>query len=254
MQKEQIGINLYSVRELISGPDSFTAVLEQIRNIGYRAVELYEIPTGISPSKIRKVCDSLQLAICGIHSLNVVDDYKTICSVLNELDSEYVCYPYPEGIDLLDIGQLKELIYKLNKAGKYLKSCGKTLTYHNHQIEFQFHNGKLILDQILDGTDSLNVQFELDVYWIQNGGSNPENWIEKLNDRLPQIHLKDYRINSKGNPVSCQLGMGNLDMKKIISKAEKSGCKWFIVEQEDFSTSPITELACSYKFLEQFVY
>jgi sugar phosphate isomerase/epimerase len=36
--------------------------------------------------------------------------------------------------------------------------------------------------------------FELDAYWVQYSGMNPERWVRNLGDKLVSLHLKDFGV------------------------------------------------------------
>jgi len=76
-------------------------------------------------------------------------------------------------------------------------------------------------------------------------------WINRLFGRTPLIHLKEYRINDKFERETSELGAGNLDWPAIVAAAEKSGCQWYVVEQEQFTATPdkFEALAKSYQYL-----
>ena len=48
-----------------------------------------------------------------------------------------------------------------------------------------------------------------------------------------------------------EIGSGNLDWKAIVAAAEKSGCKWFIVEQDAHwaKDDPFLSLTMSFDYL-----
>ena len=46
---------------------------------------------------------------------------------------------------------------------------------------------------------------------------------------------------------------GNLDIKNIIKEAELSGCKWYIVEQDECQGDPFISIETSFNNLLKFV-
>ena len=50
-----------------------------------------------------------------------------------------------------------------------------------------------------------------------------------------------------------EIGNGNLDTKNIIKEAELSGCKWYIVEQDECQSDPFISIETSFKNLTKFV-
>ena len=90
---------------------------------------------------------------------------------------------------------------------------------------------------------------ELDTYWAQAGGADPAGYCARLSGRLPLLHLKDYVISPKNEPVTAALGEGNLSIPIILREAEMADCHWYIVEQED-AADPFADIATSYRYLK----
>ncbi|MEI8352769.1 MAG: sugar phosphate isomerase/epimerase, partial [bacterium] len=85
-------------------------------------------------------------------------------------------------------------------------------------------------------------------YWVQFGGGNPIEWCKKLENRLPLLHLKEYGI-VENKPTMLELGSGNLDWKRIVKAAKKSGTEWFIIEQDICRIDPFDSLKMSLEYL-----
>ena len=108
-----------------------------------------------------------------------------------------------------------------------------------------------MLDLLYAQTDARYLQAEIDTYWVQYGGGDPVAWCEKLAGRLPLLHLKDYMFTPAAKPAFAEIGSGNLDWKRIIAAAEKSGCQWFIVEQDTCPGDPFDSVAKSYRYIAE---
>ena len=67
---------------------------------------------------------------------------------------------------------------------------------------------------------------------------------------MPFIHLKDYAMTVERKPNYCEIGLGTLPFKRIISEAERSGCRWFIVEQDTCPGDPFESLRGSFNYLK----
>jgi sugar phosphate isomerase/epimerase len=131
-----------------------------------------------------------------------------------------------------------------------LRDAGITLCYHNHHQEFTKVGGRLLLHRIFSET---SLAGEPDTYWIQAGGGNPLQWVQKLaaQKRLPLIHLKDFRVTAKGEVQFAELGAGNLDFDPILAAATAGGCQSFIIEQDaTYGRDPFESLAESFHFLQ----
>lgn len=90
---------------------------------------------------------------------------------------------------------------------------------------------------------------ELDTYWVKRGGEDPVEYIRKLENRLPLLHIKD--MESGEEQFFAEIGDGILDFPAIAQAAEASGTKWLVVEQDLCRRPPFESLAISYRNLKQ---
>ena len=165
------------------------------------------------------------------------------------------CFMYFDEDTVLELrlNVLDKFIEDINIAGSILNKANKVLCYHNHALEFQKINNEIILERIYKNTDNIYIQGEPDVYWIQKGGHDPISWCKKLKNRLPLIHLKDFMMLNEHESYYAEIGNGNLDIKNIIKEAELSGCKWYIVEQDECQGDPFISIETSFNNLLKFV-
>lgn len=196
--------------------------------------------------------DGEGLTLCATHepSQQILEEPERVAERLNSLDCTLTAYPFPHDVDFDSEGSVQDLIAKLNRAGEVLYHAGQRLTYHNHQHEFRKLDGKVILDRIYEQTDPRYLQGEIDTYWVQYGGGDPVSYCEKLASRLPLIHLKDYAIGRDSLPVMTEIGSGNLNFKAIVAAAERSGCMWFVVEQDICPGDPFDSVRQSFDYIK----
>jgi sugar phosphate isomerase/epimerase len=252
MKINQVAAQLYTARELLKTPADIAKTLKRIRQAGYTAVQV----SGMGPipeDELNTILDGEGLTCCGTHEASdkILNEPAAVVARLKKLRCDFTAYPFPAGIDFESETSVGDLITKLEKSGEIFTREGLILTYHNHNHEFRRLNGKLILDMIYDSTSPKHVQGEPDTYWIHYGGGDVVDWCEKLKNRLPAIHLKDYRTNASNTPEFCEIGAGNLNWPRIISAAEASGCKWFIVEQDVCPGDPVDSLAQSFRYISE---
>ncbi len=250
MRIEQLGVQLYTLRDYLKTPADIVSSLKKVRQIGYRCVQV----SGMGPiedDELIRILNDEELICCAIHepSDKILNNPQAVVERLNNLDCRYTAYPYPGGVDFSSIQNVVTFARRLDAAGKVLREAGKVLAYHNHSIEFQRIEGRLILELIYENSSSKNLQAELDTYWVQHGGADPAEWCRKLQGRLPLLHMKDYVITNGNVPTFAEVGGGNLNWKNIIAEAEKAGCKWFLVEQDDCEGCPFESLEKSFKYI-----
>jgi sugar phosphate isomerase/epimerase len=252
MKAHQIAAQLYTCRDLLKTPADIAATLRRVRAAGYTAVQI----SGMGPigeAELMKILDGEGLTCCATHEPSnvILDEPAKVIDRLGKLRCEMTAYPFPANIDFQSEASVKGLIAKLDAAGAALAAAGQILCYHNHSHEFRKLGGRTILERIYAETSPRHVQGEPDTYWVQHGGGDNVEWCERLAGRLPCIHLKDYTINANNQPQYCEIGAGNLNFQKIVAAAERSGCRWFIVEQDVCPGDPVESLAQSYRYLAE---
>lgn len=121
----------------------------------------------------------------------------------------------------------------LAEVAKPLQDAGCVVGWHNHAFEFERVEGKLPMDLILAGSDTLMVEF--DVAWCVKGGEDPLPWIEANRTRIAGAHIKD--IAHEGEAMDedgwADVGMGTMDWPALMAALRKTACRWFIAEHDN---------------------
>ena len=83
--------------------------------------------------------------------------------------------------DYTSSSSVSSLATRLNKCGENLRKSGMELFYHNHNIELTLdEKGRRALDVLIDETEGDNLSFEIDTYWLNEGGSDSKEWMKKM--------------------------------------------------------------------------
>ncbi len=250
MKLTQVAAQCYTIRDACRTAADFAASMKKVKAIGYAAVQI----SGVGPipeAEIVKITAGEGLGICATHEggATICDDVQKVIDRLGKLGTPYTAYAYPH-VPLDTIEQVRALAKNLDRSGEVMRKAGQVLTYHNHALEFKRFGGVAALDIIYAETDAVNLQGEIDTYWVQTGGGDPVAWCEMLKNRLPLLHLKDYAVAANNQPaLITEIGNGNLDWTRIIAAAEVSGCRWFIVEQDTCPGDPFASLKTSFDFI-----
>jgi len=249
MKTHQIAAQLYTVRDFAKTPPEIAQTLKKIRAIGYQAVQL----SGLGPIAENELLALLKgegLTCCATHEDGnmILNEPQRVVERLQKLGCNLTAYAWPAGIKFDTLPEVKSFAARLNAAGKVLHEAGQVLCYHNHHIEFRRLARKPILEILFEETDPRYLQGEPDTYWVQHGGGDPVAWCERLKNRLPILHMKDYTVTTDNKATFAEIGNGNLNWKRIIPAAEAAGCQWFCIEQDTCPGDPFDSLKESFDY------
>lgn len=130
------------------------------------------------------------------------------------------------GLTSSDQSALQRKAEGLNAAGKYAKSKGLGLAYHNHAPEFA--QGGAEIEGLLRHTDPELVHLILDCGHAFRAKVDVAGFFARHHRRIDGVHLRDFRGDSQ-----VPLGEGDFDLAALaaaINKAQWSG--WVLNEEE----------------------
>lgn len=260
----QLAAQLFTIRDFTKTQDDFAASMAKIRAIGYRAVQISTLGD-IPDAAVKRICDDNGLTICNTHASveRLQSDPDAVIEQHRLWNCRHVAIggmPHQYRDSEAGFRRFAEIA---NKIGETLAAAGLSFSYHNHSFEFIKFGAKSGLALIFDETDPRYVQAELDTYWIQHGGADPIAWIERMNGRMPVIHLKDMVMLpplSKSPPnelggdlrpqqAMAEVGEGNLNFVGILDACKRIGVEWYAVEQDFCQGDPFESLAISLRNL-----
>ena len=104
---------------------------------------------------------------------------------------------------------------------------------HNHNWEFQRVFGdRTAYDILMAYTDFGKVVFQLDLYWVTNGGADPVKVLKRYGKRIQLFHVKDMAAGPFPGPIEI-VGEGIIDFPKIFRTAKKtSDIRYYVVEHD----------------------
>lgn len=243
----KIGAQLFTIHDFCKDLDSFAESLKKVADIGYKTVQVSGI-CEYEPEWLKEELkkNGLKCVLTHTGADKLQADPAKVAADHDVLDCKYV------GLGWFGFNEEKEgwhyddFIRMYKPVAKTLKENGKYFMYHNHDIEFQKIDGKLVFEKLSEDFTPDEMGFTLDTYWVQAAGGDPAQWIEKLSGRLPCIHLKDFAFERKMMPI----GEGNINFDRIFEKAESAGTEYMLVEQDNCNgEDPFDCLKRSYNFL-----
>lgn len=244
-----LGAQLYTVRNYTQTAKDLDYTLAQIAKIGYSTVQISAIGPSIRPETVKELCDRHGLRIVLTHSdanriLNdtdqLIEDHKVLGCKYIGLGSMPDKYRNPEWIE--------HFISDYKEAAITIKNAGMQFMYHNHNFEFEKVKGKYYMEYLTEGFTPEELGFTLDTYWLQAAGLDVCQWIDRLKNRIPCVHLKDMAM-LRHEAVMAPVFEGNMNFKNILETLKESNCEYLLVEQDICQESPFECLRKSYQNL-----
>ena len=241
----EIGVQFYTLRYFCKDLDSFAETLKKVADIGYKTVHISGT-CGYEPewlkSELKK--NGLKCVLTHTPADKLQNDPARVAADHDVFDCKYVGLGW-FGFD--EEKHIDDFIRIYTPVAETLRQNGKYFMYHNHDGEFKKFNGKLVLETLAENISAEIMGFTLDTFWVQAGGGDPAQWIERLSGRVPCIHLKDYSYGRKMAPI----GEGNINFDRVFEKAESAGTEYILVEQDDCNgEDPFYCLKRSYEYLK----
>jgi sugar phosphate isomerase/epimerase len=240
-----IGLQLYTVRALMA--KNVESTLATVAGIGYREVEFAGY-FDREPAALRATLDRLKLTSPSCHvGLDAVEaGFDATAAAAKTMGHKWVVVASVPGRFFQSVASLKELAQRFNAIGKRAKDAGLRYGYHNHNVEFKAVEGTIPLELLLSETDPSLVDFEMDAYWVTQGGGDPLALIDKFPGRFHLLHAKD--ASAPPELAMRDVGAGTIDWKKIFAERKKAGIEHVFVEH-DSAPDPVASITASYNFL-----
>ena len=244
----QIGAQFFTLREHCKTLDDFALSLKKVADIGYRTVQI----SGTCPFEPAWLRDQLkqnglECVITHTPADRLQADPAQVAADHDVFGCEHVGLGWYAFNEEKEEESYAHFIKTYLPVAKKLHEHGKLFMYHNHDQEFKRRNGKLVMEHLLEDIPADVMGFTLDTFWVQAGGGDPAQWLEKLAGRIPCIHLKDYSYGRKMAVV----GEGNINFARVFEKAAAGGTRYMLVEQDDCNgEDPFDCLRRSYLYLK----
>ena len=190
----EIGAQFYTIRDFCKNTDDFAESLKKVADIGYKNVQISgtcELDPEWLKNELNK--NGLKCVLTHTPSDKLLADPADVARDHDIFGCKYV------GLGWFDFNESScdNFIKEYGPVARALKNHGRYFMYHNHDQEFKKENGKLIIERLAEITAPDEMGFTLDTFWVQAGGGDPAQWLERLSGRVPCIHLKDYAYGNR---------------------------------------------------------
>jgi sugar phosphate isomerase/epimerase len=251
MSAWKVGIQLYTIRDETA--KDFVGALKRVAAEGYQGVEFAGYG-GLPANEMKALLDELGLQAIGSHV-----GIGRLTSALDEeieynlaIGSRYIVCPALGKEHRQDEAAWRNTFRLLEQIGDTCRERGIAFGYHNHRFEFEDQvGGEPALDALFGSVSADAVKVELDACWVHFAGYDPVAYIGKYAGRLPIVHFKDAKKKEDGQPITVELGQGEVDLHAIAKAADQAGTEWLVYEQDVCQNPPFTAMANSMRWMKE---
>lgn len=254
MTEVKLGIQLYTLRESIQTAADFDKTLSELSREGVSVIQISAIGP-VPQNEVKEIVEKYGMDVCVTHTSfdrmrqctqKVIDEHKMIncdCIGLGSMPDEY----------RKDLASVRFFIEQAHQVGRICYENGCRFAYHNHDFEFKtiLEDGRTIMQVLLEETDPDYFGFIPDTAWIQIGGEDPVQFLEKLKGRVKVCHFKDYvKADNEQGFKFTELGKGEVDILACYRKLKQLGIGYAVYEHDsDWQISPMQSCKDSYKYM-----
>lgn len=232
------GFQTWTLREQLG--EDISGTLKMMAGLGYKEVEFCS-PLGYKGTPFEKFND-----MSGKELRKIIEDTGLKCesshynfgemneSLENRIEwsqqmgiSQIICSSFWLG-DEATLDDYKRSCEVLNKIGEKTKAAGIITGFHNHHMEFEILEDKLIYDVLLEELDPELVKMQFQVA-VVNIGYIAADYFRKHPGRFISAHLADW---SDEHNKQTPMGQGIVDWPDFFKAAKVGGVKNFFVEMD----------------------
>jgi sugar phosphate isomerase/epimerase len=250
---QEVGLQLYSLRNQFK--KDVPGTLKLIHDWGIKYIEGGDT-YGLSMEAYKELLKKNELEMVGVGTSyeELRDNPEKVIQTAKYFGAKYVTVAWiPHDGNNFGFDDIKKATNIFNKASKLLKKEGLSFTYHPHGYEFRPYKNGTLFDYMLQNAN--NFTFEMDVFWVKQGGANPLELLKKYPNKFSLLHLKDRKIGTKSNntgqiddETNVVLGSGDVGIKDLVMEAKKLGIKYMFIEDE--SLGVVQQIPKSLEYLK----
>ncbi len=234
---QEVGLQLYSLRKQFK--NDVPGTLNLIHSWGIKAIEgggTYGLEMDEFRSLLAK--NQLYVASVGASYEDLRDNPEKVLHTAAAFGASFVMCAWIPHKGEFGLKELEKATQVFNEAGEYLSKHGVQLTYHAHGYEFRPYQGGTLFDLMAENAE--HFAFEMDVYWVQHGGEDPLELLNRYPEKFPLFHLKDMEKGTKKDysghadvETNVVLGTGEVDIAGVVKRAKEIGVvQYFFIEDE----------------------
>jgi len=247
---KRIGVQLYTLRDAAKA--DLDRTLADIAAAGYTDVELLMSlhNFGHSPKAVRAMLDKHHLRAPSTHiGTDTLTNVDGAVDEARTLGHKYLILADLPREARQSLDAFAAYADRLNRAGEAARKHDLWIAWHDEADDFRSFGGKQGYDALVAKLDPSLVRLQLDTGNAMVGGRDPMDLMNRYGDRYYSFHIKDAAALKA--PHDTELGKGTANLRGILAKVKHPDDKYFYVEQETYTGTPLEAVQRDYAYLSK---
>ncbi len=209
-------IQLYTLREI---DHPLPVLLERIGETTIDGVEFAHRFDESDTAAVNRVLERTGLAAVGAHVdiERLETDLEGVIEAYSAVGCDTFVVPWLDP-EAFTADTIEETATRLSALAQDVDAAGASLHYHNHDHELRELGTSTGLELLIEQTDEA-LGFEFDIGWIEAGGGDPVELLERYGDRCDLLHVTDCDSETR-TPV--EVGTGDVAIQECLTAADRS--------------------------------
>ena len=247
---KRIGVQLYTLRDAAKA--DLDRTLGDIAAAGYKDVEMLSSMHNFDhpPAAVRRMLDAHGLRAPSTHI--GVDTLANVDAAVDEahtLGHKYLILADLPAESRKSLDGFRAFADRLNRAGEAARKHDLWIAWHDEADDFRTFDGKQGYDALVAKLDPKLVRLQLDTGNAMVGGRDPMDLMNRYGDRYYAFHIKDaVKLHAEHDT---ELGKGTVNLRGILAKVKHPDDKYFYVEQETYTGTPLESVQRDYAYISR---
>jgi sugar phosphate isomerase/epimerase len=247
---KRIGVQLYTLRDAAKA--DLDRTLGDIAAAGYTDVEMLSSMRNFNhpPAAVRRMLDAHGLRAPSTHiGVETLANVDAAVDEARTLGHKYLILADLPAENRKSLDAFRAFADRLNRAGEAARKHDLWIAWHDEADDFKSFGGKQGYDALVAKLDPSLVRLQLDTGNAMVGGRDPMDLMKRYGDRYYTFHIKDaVKLHAEHDT---ELGKGTVNLRAILAKVKHPDDKYFYVEQETYTGTPLEAVQRDYAYLSK---
>lgn len=232
-----LGYQISSLKPLLRSPEEVRTAMRRLREIGYRDLQIQWIAPDVPDEAVAAALEENGMRCIGVQNRYpaIREGFARFLHQNQLFGGSDLCI---SGIPAECFSQQGLSLYaaELNAMAKRAQAEGMCFSFHPIWSDYAAVDGLPAVERLLEMLPDMRLT--LCIRHTVKAGLDPIALLERYCGRISIVHCKDYTLSPQGEESMVPTGQGEIDWPPILAACRRTGVRWALAEQEQWSKDP----------------